>query len=360
MKKFNLAILKNENDEDHREWITACENFKDKVNYSVIEFTKHDWLENILSKDFDLFLTRPSDKVSYFKQLYDERLITLHLVLKKPIYPSLTENLIYENKRMLAYWLQSNNISHPTTNIFYYKEEALEFAKNCKLPVVSKSAIGSSGTGVKIFREAASLIDHVNEVFSPKGVKREWGVNLRKEDLIKRGFNALTNIKEFSNKISTRYNASSSDPQRNYLILQDFIKCDFEWRAVKIGNSFFAHKKLSTVGDKFSGTAKVSWDGPSKELLEFVKYVCGIDDFKSQAVDVFEPQPGKFFVNELQCFFGSKNPHQMIVNGKPGRYRFINSDWVFEEGEFNKNNSYDLRIEHILEILSGSKKEITA
>ena len=68
MKKYNLAILKNENDEDHEAWIISCKNYKDKVNYSVIEFTKHDWLKNISSEDFDIYLTRPPDKTSHFKQ----------------------------------------------------------------------------------------------------------------------------------------------------------------------------------------------------------------------------------------------------------------------------------------------------
>jgi hypothetical protein len=38
----------------------------------------------------------------------------------------------------------------------------------------------------------------------------------------------------------------------------------------------------------------------------------------------------------------------MLVDGKPGRYIWINNTWVFEEGDFNQNESYNLRVEHII------------
>ncbi|MFX0203942.1 MAG: hypothetical protein ACFFCW_48210, partial [Candidatus Hodarchaeota archaeon] len=59
--------------------------------------------------------------------------------------------------------------------------------------------------------------------------------------------------------------------------------------------------------------------------------------------------------NEMQCFFGSENPHQMIITGTPGRYVYEKSKWIFEQGNFNTNNSYDLRLEHVLKMLKANK-----
>ena len=53
----------------------------------------------------------------------------------------------------------------------------------------------------------------------------------------------------------------------------------------------------------------------------------------------------------MQCFFGSKNPHQMIRDGVPGRFVRKGGSWVFEEGSFNSNNSFDLRLQHVLDIV---------
>ena len=39
----------------------------------------------------------------------------------------------------------------------------------------------------------------------------------------------------------------------------------------------------------------------------------------------------------------------MIVNGKPGRYKFSEGKWVFEEGDFNSNEFYDARVLWLIE-----------
>lgn len=353
-KKHKFAILKNENEYDHIDWINACK--KKYVLFSVIDITKSDWIEEVISEDYDCFLSRPGDKVAYYKQLYDERLYIINYIIGKMIYPSFEENLIYENKKFLSYWLKATNTPHPKTWIFYSKNEALDFADKCLLPVVAKTSIGSAGSGVKIFHDRKEIGNYIEKSFSNRGIKRHWGPNLKKGEIGKRAITHLKNLPKFFHYMKGKYRAASLDPQRGYVIFQQFIKCDFEWRAVRIGNSYFAHKKLRSRGNMFSGTSKVSWDGPSRELLNFVKEITDKRKFLCQAIDIFEPEPEKFFVNEMQCFWGSKNPHQMIINGKPGRYTLKNGDWSFEEGNFNSNNSYDLRLTHCLEILNKNKK----
>jgi hypothetical protein len=149
----------------------------------------------------------------------------------------------------------------------------------------------------------------------------------------------------------SKYQAAVMSPQRWFVILQEYVDCDSEWRCVRIGDSYFAHKKLRGHGEMFSGTSRVGWERPSERLLDFTKTVCDTGAFLSQAVDVFELKDGNYLVNELQCFFGSKNPHQMIVDGIPGRFIQRNGTWDFEEGIFNANNSFDLRLKHVVELL---------
>ena len=62
------------------------------------------------------------------------------------------------------------------------------------------------------------------------------------------------------------------------------------------------------------------------------------------AVDLFQNDSG-IFVNELQTIFGHKNPYICKINDKAGRYVLQNNQWVFEEGDFNTNESFDLRLE---------------
>jgi len=351
--KYNLGILKTNTENSHAFWIKACESRRNTVNYSVIDFSKNDWLENSIDINFDCFLTCPSVNKTLFKLLYDERLYILNFVLKKKMYPTYEELLVYENKKMLAYWLKANRIPHPLTNVFYNKEDALTFADSCKYPIVGKTGLGSEGTGVNIILNKRKLEKYIGYAFSKKGIKRKGGPNFRINGYFARLNNRLKNIPESVRYFMQKFKDAHDDIQKGYVILQDYINCTFEWRVVKIGESYFAHKKLKSFGSKFSGTSLVSWDGPSLELLEFVKDVCDRRGFLCQAVDIFEPEPGRFYVNELHTFFGSRNPHQMILHEKPGRYINKNGNWIFEEGTFNSNNSFDLRLDHLIGILNA-------
>ena len=193
-------------------------------------------------------------------------------------------------------------------------------------------------------------------MFSGKGITRKWGINWRKGDLGKRLLNRLKNLPGFIRYMHKKRADATMEPQKWHVIFQEYIQSDFEWRCVRIGDSFFGHKKLAGRGEMKSGTSKVSWDPPPEKLLNFVKHVTDKGNFLSQAIDIFEDSRGNYLVNELQAFWGSKNQHQMIINGKPGRYILKDYQWAFEEGEFNTNNSYDLRLDHVINILKNKTK----
>ena len=78
----------------------------------------------------------------------------------------------------------------------------------------------------------------------------------------------------------------------------------------------------------------MSWDIPDTELLDLLQKIVVENNLWSQAIDLFYNKERGYLVNEMQCFWGSKNPHQMIRNGVPGRFTYKNGSWVFEDGEF--------------------------
>jgi len=347
---YHFAILKNETKDDHREWVRACESSEHDIRYKVIDVFADNWLENAFGENYDCFLARPPRSVAYYKHLYDERLFIINRIFKKSIYPSYGELLIYENKRMLSLWLDTHDIPHPRTWIFGELDKALEFASQCALPVVAKTSIGASGSGVRMIRDRKGIQKYIARIFSDKGITRKWGPNLRRGELWKRFVRRLKNIPDAYRYFRDK-RAAALSRQRGFAILQEYIPVKDEWRCVRICDSYFGHKKLRGRGEMFSGTSKVAWEKPPERLLNFVKDVCDKGDFLSQAVDIFETESGAYLVNELQCFFGSKNPHQMIIDGQPGRYILENGEWVFEQGNFNTNNSFDLRLKHVIKLL---------
>jgi len=88
---------------------------------------------------------------------------------------------------------------------------------------------------------------------------------------------------------------------------------------------------------------------PPPELLDFTRALCKTHRFNFMSVDIFHNDSG-IFVNELQTIFGHKNSYICMVDGNPGRYKFVNNQWVFEPGDFNTNESFDLRLETAIEL----------
>lgn len=348
MKKIKAIILCNELIDDHILWLKACEEYKDKIEYRVVDLTNNLWFEDIQSDSFDILLAKPGGLTTPFKQLYDERIYILNKALDYQIFPTADEIFIYENKRFLSFWLKVNNIPHPRTNVFYNQKDAIEFINVQNFPIVGKVNIGGSGSGVTILKTTKSALNYINRTFSGKGVPRRSGPNLSTGDFFKRSFYYLAHPRDINKKLNL-FKIISSHPQTDYVIFQEYIPHDFEWRVVRIGSSFFAHKKLK-IGEKASGTLLKGYENPPFALLDFVKEITDKHKFFSQAIDIFESERG-FLINEMQCIFGQSDPYQMLVNGKEGRYKFFERKWSFEGGKFTGNECYNLRIEHVIQKL---------
>jgi len=351
--KIKICILGNETINDTSQWENVISKNSNVIKWQVINLCAYDWLEKIKYGNYDLFLAKPPGVTQRFKQLYDERLYILCNELGAKVFPTLQEVLIYENRRFLSFWLAANNIPHPVTWVFYNKEEALNFINNHKnYPIIGKINIGASGKGVQFLNSKKEALNYIQRSFSKVGLKSRWYPDFKKGNLIKRMKN-FTKNKSYRNQRVSIYKAIYNESQRGFVILQEYIPHNYEWRVVRIGDSFFAHKKLKK-GEKASGSLIKEYGKPPFDLLDFVKEITDKHQLYSQSVDIFESDRG-YLINEMQCIFGQSDPYQMLINGKPGRYVMIEGEWQFEEGDFNSNESYDLRLETALKLYREGK-----
>lgn len=303
------------------------------VEYEIVDILSSDWVNQVMNSDCDGFLCSSTSDFQERKTILDERYYFISQVLNKKIYPSFTELYIHESKRNMAAWLDISGYPHPQTYVFTSKKEALAFFEKTSYPLVLKSNIGSHASRVVIVKSKSKAKHIAKKVFP--------GNRLQK---LKVGWIYFSKI--FGMKIYPDLAA----PQKFYLIAQEFKNIIHEWRIIKIGDSFFGHQKL-LKGEFASGSGRVGWIAPPKELLLMVKNICDKGHFVSMAVDIFETKEGGFFVNELQSSFGSYLDSQMYINGKPGRFKLINGEFVFEEGFFNVYGSRKLRVEHFVQLL---------
>ena len=319
----------------YKKYIDSCEELN--IDYEVIDIIAPDWLEKIRNSDCAGFLCRPPSKFQERKSMYDERLYIINKIMKRSIYPGYDELLIYENKRMMSYWLDLHNFPHTETKVFYRKEDILSFLKENKTyPIVFKSNIGSSAKGVTIVRSKLQALRIVNKTFGIINPK------------LARGYTSITTGRVIP---WTSYGSR----EKHFLIVQKFEKIKWEWRIIKIDESYFGHKKLLR-GDFASGSRLSDLVKPPEELLFLIKDICEKGNFYSMDVDIFETEDGRYLINELQSLFLSKNESQMYISGVPGRFIYNGKKFVFEKGYFNRHGSYLLRVKHFVKILEAQAK----
>lgn len=237
-------------------------------------------------------------------------------------------------------------IPHPKTSVFFHRKEAENYSNSTAFPVVVKTNIGASGSGVRIIEDQIEYLSYCSNAFGA-GVQYKSGPKWFKGSIFKKLGKIIANpgfIKQRMNE----YKISKAEIQRDMVFVQEFIPHEFEWRCVVIGKSYFAHKKLA-VNNMSSGTLLKGYDEVPVGLLNFLQQTMLKTGLISACIDVFETKEG-FLVNEIQTFFGQSDPYQMLVNGRPGRYVRQDSSWSFEPGDFNRLESYELRLQHVLQL----------
>ncbi len=308
-----------------KQYVNACEFLN--IDYVIVDILSADWIDNIQNNmECDGFLARPSHDFQEHNDVYMERLYFINKILLKPIYPSYVELKLYENKRNMAAWLELNDFPSANTKIFLDKNEAKDFIKNTMYPIVIKSNIGASASGVEIIKTQKEALKIVQNIFGRFHPKLTLG-HFKKQ-------------KKYGIPIPL-YGKS----EKHVLMIQEYKEIKWEWRIIKINDSYFGHQKL-LKGEFASGSDSVGWVEPPKKLLDMVRLICEKGNFYSMAVDIFETIDNKYFVNELQSLFGSYLDSQMYINGIPGRFVYDNGEYIFEEGEFNQFGSCLLRVRH--------------
>ena len=307
------------------QYVDACKELG--IEYIVLDLFSDNWIDKIRKSNVDGILVNVMGALQEHKSMFNERLYIINKELGIPIYPSLKELFLYEDKRMYEYWLTVNRFPHPKTHIFYQKKKAIQFLNDAKYPLVFKNNGGASASGVQIVKSKLLAKFYAHEIF---GIV-DYRLSLGKVPWKKGGIP----IPKFGMA------------QKHYLLIQEYIPIKWEWRIIKIGDSYFGHQKL-LKGNFASGSDMVGWVKPPKELLLMIKDLCEKGDFDSMAMDVLESLDSRFFINEIQSLFGSFLPYQMKIKEKPGRFIFNNGDFVFEEGEFNKFGSNLLRVKDFI------------
>lgn len=332
---MKLGILKSYPEIDFlvESYAKACEECG--VEYIVLDLFAEDWIEEIKRAKVDGILVREKANVAEYKEMFNERLWVIHQYLRIPIYPSWHELFLYENKRMYSYFFETHGVNTPSTHVFYSKALASEFCKKAKYPLVFKTNGGAGGSGVTIVKHYSKARKYVNSVFGRINPRLSIG-HCPKVKI--GGFVPVPKL---------------GMSQRHYVIIQDYIDIETEWRIIKLGDAYAGYKRPMENG--YGSCELLEYGFPPKPLLHLIKELAEKNKFDSLSLDVLLGKDGKFYVTEMQSLFGCWTPHQCEVNGVGGKIEYRDGDFVFVEGEdFFKWNGNVLRVRDFISKLNSN------
>ncbi|MFN4764642.1 RimK family alpha-L-glutamate ligase [Gillisia sp. Q332] len=313
--KYKIGIVK-EKWHLHSHYVKGCQELG--ISYIVIDFFQFDWWEQLKSAEVDFLMVRPSVQYTPWKDMFDNRLRIISNTNIK-IFPNVNALWIWESKLRTLEWLKINNISHVSSFVFYDNRQVLQFGEKIEYPIVYKSSSGSGASGVKILKNFKDLKNISTKVFE-KGIRT--------------------------------YRKHKLDKEHGFIILQMYLKNVKEWRIIRIGEFYFGYEKIKK-GQFHSGSQEFGYGMPPEEVLDLVRSITEEYDFNFVDVDIFVSEDGNLFVNEIQPYFGQKDDRELLViDNIPGRLYFSEKEnkWVFEKGEFCRNNMCNLRITETLKM----------
>ncbi len=318
-KNYTIGFILNPNEYDLYNINESCKALD--VKQVIFDIGNPDLYEELNNSCVDGILLIPSFENNIIRNAFHEAANILFSESCLKIYPTFRELSIYECKRSLANFLKINNIPHPKTKVFYDYERARNFIDVSDFPVVFKSNIGASSSGVEILKNKKQALSLARRLFFKKYLRRmetdkrsgEWG----------------------------------------YMILQEYIHEVSEFRIIKAGDSWFCYQKWKSERQTFfSGSGMKKMINPLEVVLNFCYDLACKHNFTTMCFDVFMNKQGRLFVSELQTWFGSFDPSEMYVDNVPGRYYLKNGTWIFEPGFYNVYGSIALRLCHFMNLLS--------
>jgi|WetSurMetagenome_2_1015567.scaffolds.fasta_scaffold46695_2 hypothetical protein len=317
-KKYTIGFILKPTHRDTENIIHGCHAVG--VSYVLYDIGNPDLFVELKKTICNALVICPAHDNNVIRNIFHETAQVINSEMNIFLYPSLRELNFYEAKRTLSYFLTLNNIPHPKTAVFNDLDAAVKYLNDSSYPLVFKTHLGASASGVEILPNRKQALKLARHLFN----------------------------KYYLRKMETEKRAT----EWGYMLVQEFVNETKEYRIIKIGDSWFGYQKWKSSDQVFmSGSGVLKWIDPSVKLLNFCYEIASRHKFTSMCFDIFEDKSENFLVNELQTWFGSYDPTEMYVDGIPGRYCKIEGKWVFEPGMYNVHGSMALRVVDIIKSL---------
>jgi len=340
MKNLSIAIHHVENvhkDSYSRRWIEYLKNTDIKA--VILDFRQADIINQVKGCDGVMWhwIHMPDEK-----QAAPKILDAIEEGLGTSVFPNRETRWHYDEKVSQHYFLESIDAPKIRSWVFWDKEEALEFTKTAKFPLVFKLSVGAGSSNVlKLdqYKEAEKLIDRLFDT----GLEPYTFNEFEKKDTVWYP-DLYQRIKDSINYlIKRRYPAPPFNikkhwyylKQKNYVYFQEYIPDnDFDIRITTIGRRAFGFIRYNRKDDfRASGSGDIHYH-LDKIPLEAVKLALDIsiqNNFQSMAYDFLMDTNNQPVINEISYCY-----QNLAVYNCPGHW---DVDMVWHEGHVWPENA---------------------
>lgn len=286
-----------------RDYYPKYERFlkSNNIAYEYFDPYASDWIEK--AKKFDLIIWHTeSDPAT---QMHAEgKVYTLQNLLNVKVFPTFNELWGYENKINSHYQYKAFGLPEIPTFVSHSKLDAIKYVEQCRFPIISKIATGSSSYGVEKIKSKRQALKLINDVFSYKGRK--------------------TYFPYFA--------------QKDYVYFQEFIEtAEYDLRVISIGDKLLGYYRYPNKGDfRASGAGNYEKKEIPLEALKLAYQTKEAFGATCLATDmVFCKERNQFLIIESSIFIGVDTCEQLVIDGVPGVYiRRAENDYAFEPGRY--------------------------
>lgn len=241
--------------------------------------------------------------------------------LRIPVFPTWRTIWHFDDKIAQYYLLAAAGIPVPPTWILWRRDQAMEFCRTLRYPVVIKLASGITSENVGLVRSYEEARYWIAQLF-------DFGVTDLGREPVLHPRTILRRVRQSLRVLTTGHQRRPSvggrtEPQKGYLLLQEFVPDnDFDTRITIIGNRAFAFRRLNRPDDFRASGSGLRDDDPAKIDLDSVRLAFQVAErleTQSVAVDVLY-RGGERVLTEISYYYEA-----WVVQACPGHWELRGS-----------------------------------
>jgi glutathione synthase/RimK-type ligase-like ATP-grasp enzyme len=213
---------------------------------------RDDWMHQL--EGVDAFIWRPvMGDPSNMAEIRTK--IPLIEMMGIPCFPNSLMLWLYDDKIRESLFMRRHGYPTPETLIIFDENEAKAYAQRATYPLVTKTHMGASSSGVKLLRSASEAGSLLDRVFAKRTL---WDRAMEKYYYIPR-------LAKGDFLLERRYRYRDYCPR--YAYFQEFIKADGDWRITTLGRDLVSVFVRHNRPLDFRASGSGLWEKVTEEAL---------------------------------------------------------------------------------------------